>query len=251
MAKLLKPKVSIVMQCLLADYPGSRENSIFKFKRAVDSFKNQIYKNCELIIVADNCELTKKVFQESYSEEENIKFIFYHRNKNDKRMYEKNDSGERIYKGFARQVGRGAVTGELTTYMDSDDVLSPKFTFNIVVEYNRNPKVDWWINRFWYDNYKCNWKETQVMYSTIGTEEIELDYIGSKWNIVKMKPSFFVMSPWLLTHRSECDVKWRDVSGKESEDSDFSIRLREKYKNGTAYENPSYVRCHYTDKWDI
>jgi hypothetical protein len=251
MAELLKPKVSIIMQCLLADYPGSRENSIFKFKRAVKSFKNQIYKNCELIIVADNCELTKKIFQENYTDEDNIKFIFYHRSSKQKKMYEKNNEGERIYRGFARQIGRGAVDGELTTYMDSDDILSPKFTFNIVLEYNRRSDLDWWINRSWYDNYKSNWPDTYNMYSTIGAEEIELDYIESKWNRIKMKDHFFVMSPWLLTHRSECDIKWRDISGKISEDSDFSMRLREKYKKGGGYDNPSYVRCHYTDRWDI
>lgn len=251
MAEILKPKISIIMQCLLADYPGSRENSIFKFKRAVESFKNQIYKNCELIIVADNCELTKKVFQENYAEEENIKFVFYHRNKNDKRMYEEIDNGDVIYRGFARQVGRGVVTGELTTYMDSDDVLSPKFTFNIVVEYNRNPKVDWWINRSWYDNYKSNWPDSIIMHSTTNAEEVELDYIGSKWNQIKLKSSYFVMSPWLLTHRSDCKTKWNDIKGKMSEDSDFSKRLRSEYKNGAAYENPSYVRCHYGGRWDV
>lgn len=251
MAELLKPKVSIIMQCLLADYPGSRQSSILKFKRAIQSFKNQIYKDCELIIVADNCELTKKVFEENYSEEQNIKFIFYYRSKNDKKMYEKTNNGERIYRGFARQVGRGAVTGELTTYMDSDDVLSPKFSFNIILEYNRKSDADWWINKTWYDNYLSKWEESYNMYSTIGSEEIELDYIGSKWNIIKMKIPYFVMSPWLLTHRSNCDIQWRDTFGKTSEDSDFSIRLREKYKNGAGYENPSYVRCHYTGKWDI
>lgn len=251
MAELLKPKISIIMQCLLADYPGSRENSIFKFKRAVDSFKNQVYKNCELIIVADNCELTKKVFQENYSEEENIKFVFYYRSKNEKRMYESTSNGERIYRGFARQVGRGAVTGELTTYMDSDDVLSPKFTFTITLEYNRKPTADWWINRTWYDNYLSKWEESYIKYSTIGSEEIELDYIESKWNQIQLKIPYFVMSPWLLTHRSECDIKWRDTSGKTSEDSDFSKKLREKYKNGKSYETPVYVRCHYSNRWDI
>ncbi len=251
MAELLKPKVSIIMQCLLSDYPGSRENSIFKFKRAVDSFKTQIYKNCELIIVADNCELTKKVFLENYSNEEDIKFIFYHRSENDKKMYEKTLEGERIYRGFARQVGRGAVTGELTTYMDSDDVLSPKFTFTIAVEYNRSSSVDWWINRSWYDNHKSNWPESYNMNSTIGAEEIELDYIESKWNRISLKSYYFVMSPWLFTHRSDCDVKWKDTSGQTSEDSDFSLRLREKYKKGVAYDNPVYVRCHYSNRWDI
>jgi hypothetical protein len=251
MSEIKAPKISIIMQCLLSDYPGSRINSTDKFKRAVDSFKNQIYKNCELIIVADNCELTKKVFQENYSEEENIKFIFYHRNKNDKKMYENSETGEKVFRGFARQVGRGAVTGELTTYMDSDDVLSPKFTYTILLAYNLKSDAYWWINNSWYDNFQSNWPDSQVLHGTIGSEEVILDYIESKWNIVKVKSPYLVMTPWLLTHKSDCLTKWKDTYGVVSEDSDFSTRLRSEYKSGSLYERPIYVRCHYSNKWDI
>ena len=45
-----KPKISIIMQSYLGNYPGSRKDSHSKFLRAVQSFQNQLYKNCELII---------------------------------------------------------------------------------------------------------------------------------------------------------------------------------------------------------
>ena len=50
-----KPKISIIMQSFLGNYPGSRKDPDFKFMRAVKSFQTQLYKNCELIIVSDDC----------------------------------------------------------------------------------------------------------------------------------------------------------------------------------------------------
>ena len=57
-----KVKVSIVMQSNLTNYPGSREDAVNKFRRAVESFKNQIYKYAELIIVADGCVKTQQIY---------------------------------------------------------------------------------------------------------------------------------------------------------------------------------------------
>ena len=48
--EILKPKISIIMQAYLGEYNGSRSNSIEKFIRAVESFNQQIYKNCEYLI---------------------------------------------------------------------------------------------------------------------------------------------------------------------------------------------------------
>ena len=62
MENIDKPKISIIMQVYLGEYPGARTDSISKFKRAVKSFQNQIYKNCELIIVADGCTKTHQTY---------------------------------------------------------------------------------------------------------------------------------------------------------------------------------------------
>ena len=69
-------KISVIMQSYLGDYPGSRKNPEEKFKRAVTSFLNQTSKNNELVIVADGCKITERLWRENYSEESRIKFIY-------------------------------------------------------------------------------------------------------------------------------------------------------------------------------
>ena len=70
-----KVKISIVMQVNLQDYNNSRVDSLGKFHRAVESFRSQIYKNCELIIVSDGCLKTQQLYNRSYKQDKNIKFV--------------------------------------------------------------------------------------------------------------------------------------------------------------------------------
>ena len=71
-----KPKISIIMQSYLGNYPGSRKDSHSKFLRAVQSFQNQLYKNCELIIVADDCMETKALYNVHFKGEDNMRLIY-------------------------------------------------------------------------------------------------------------------------------------------------------------------------------
>jgi glycosyltransferase involved in cell wall biosynthesis len=240
-------KISIIMQVSLQDYPGSRSNSEEKFIRAVDSFKNQKYKNCELIIVSDGCKKALEAYEKNFKNDNNIKFAYV--DKKGLMMYQKNDKGEKYYRGFPRQIGVTMAEGELITYMDSDDVISPKFTLTILYIYNKFKTCDWWINRSWYDNQLSDMKETELTYTD--SELFELDYIHDKWKKVSTKSNYVVMTPWLLTHRRTCDIKWVDTIGNISEDVKFNKELRSKYKNGSTYQMPIYARCHYTNKWDI
>ena len=234
------------MQVSLADYPGSRKNPVDKFMRAINSFKNQKYKNSELIIVSDGCIKTFDIYHKELIHDDNIKFCYI--NKGKFMMYEDNEKSERYYRGFPRQMGITLSDGELITYMDSDDVLAPDFTLTILYMYNTNKDKDWWINRSWYDNHLSNITDDKMI---IDNNSIELDYINDKWKKVTIKDNFIVMSPWLLTHRKNCEIKWEDTSGMLSEDSHFSKRLRLKYKNGFTYDKPIYIRCHYSNIWDI
>jgi uncharacterized protein with von Willebrand factor type A (vWA) domain len=93
MEGLDKPKISIIMQSYLGEYPGSRTDSVEKFKRAVKSFQNQLYKNCELIIVSDGCIKTQETYFSEFKTDPNIKFIFV--DKDAPNMYEKNEQGQK------------------------------------------------------------------------------------------------------------------------------------------------------------
>ena len=75
--------------------------------------------------------------------------------------------------------------------------------------------------------------------------------LGAKFVETKVKKGLIVNTPWLLAHKSHCVTRWTDTFGAISEDVEFGRRLRETYKNGFRYDQPSYFRCHYTGKWDV
>jgi glycosyltransferase involved in cell wall biosynthesis len=244
-----KPKISIVMQSYLSEYPGSRINSIDKFRRAIKSFQNQMYKNCELIIVADGCIKTQQVYTREFKNDPSIKFIFV--DKDTPNMYEVNSDGNKYYRGFPRRVGVGAATGELITYMDSDDFLLPEFTLTLLLNYNVNKELSWWINTQWYDNENANWEDSPQLFGSNHINDVVIEGLDSKWTKTNVKPGMAVMSPWLLMHKAECATKWKDTMGPVSEDSDFNRRLRAEYPKGMTFNKSIYVRCHYRDIWDF
>jgi glycosyltransferase involved in cell wall biosynthesis len=248
LSEILKPKISIIMQSYLGEYNGSREDSIKKFNRAIESFKNQIYKNCELIIVADGCMLTFNTYLAKYQHDANIK-IAYVDKKGVGKMYDNVTEDKKFYRGLPRQIGLEMATGEVVSYMDSDDFLLPTFTLGILSSYNMKPDADWFINRSWYDNIEADWEKETVFDSFDRSDAIRIEGIPSKWAATKLKDNLIVLSPWLLAHKKGVNIKWRDTVG-HSEDVDFNTRLRMDYKNGFVYAVPAYVRCHYTGQWD-
>jgi glycosyltransferase involved in cell wall biosynthesis len=249
MENIDKPKISIIMQSYLGDYPGSRTDAIGKFRRAIKSFQNQLYKNCELIIVADGCTKTHQIYSREFKNDPSIKFIFI--DKDTPNMYEVNEDGHKYYRGFPRRVGVGAATGELITYMDSDDFLLPEFTLTLLLTYNIDTNLSWWINTEWYDNENANWEDSLQLFGSDHVNDTSIEGLNGKWTKTRVKPGMAVLSPWLLMHKAECITKWRDTLGMVSEDSDFNRRLRIDYPKGMALDRAIYVRCHYRDLWDI
>jgi glycosyltransferase involved in cell wall biosynthesis len=242
------PKISIIMQTYLGEYPGSRIDPINKFRRAVKSFQAQLYKNCELVIVSDGCTKTHQIYMREFKNDPSIRFILV--DKDTPNMYEENQDGNKYHRGYPRRVGVGAATGTLITYMDSDDFLLPEFTLTMILTYNINTDIEWWINTQWYDNENANWDDSNELFGSDHADDIEIEGLSGKWTKSRVKPGMAVLSPWLLMHKSTCNTKWRDTIGG-SEDADFNRRLRAEYKLGMTYDRPIYVRCHYRDVWDV
>jgi len=248
-------KISYIMQSYLGKYPGSRSDSDKKFLRAVQSFIDQEDKNSELIIVSDSCEITHKLYNKHFKKDTRIKYAYI--DKDVPNMYE---GDIKYYRGMPRQVGRSLVTGEITTYMDSDDFLMKDSTTKLKSVWNNAyDKFDVLTNISWYDNIKAF--DFELEYDQLGDPDpISIDGLDGKWYSVKLPKDektgeiSFVRSPWLTSHKSEISTKWRDTNGENniniSEDVDFSIRLFK--ENRVAYmEHPVYVRCHYKNRWDI
>jgi hypothetical protein len=247
LSEVEKVKISVVMQVNLTDYSGSRSDAVNKFRRAVKSYQNQIYKNCELIIVSDGCNRSHQIYNREFKEDSSIKFIFLDKN-GAPLMYEETDKGK-YYRGFPRRAGVGISTGSLITYMDSDDYLLPEFTMTLMLIYNAAPDKDWYINTSWYDSSDHSWEESDILHASDHSKSIEIEDIGGKWTPTQLKPGSIVLTPWLFMHKSTCLTKWRDTIGF-SEDTDFNKRLRSEYPNGYPFERPIYVRCHYNNHWD-
>lgn len=237
------------MQSYLKDYPGARSNPIPKFIRAVNSFKSQLYKNSELIIVSDGCELTNEVYNSNFKNDENIKLIYVDK-KSSNRMYEVKDD-KIFYRGYPRKIGVSIATGDFITYMDSDDYILPEHLTIINNLHIKSPDSSWFINRTWYDNIIGEPEEFKVLFVDENPNKpIKIDNLESEWVAVKMKPGLITIAPSVLAHTINCETKWEDTIGI-SEDITFINKLRQELPNGNVYEYPTYVRCHMRNAYDF
>ena len=236
------------MQSYLGSYPGSRSDSDKKFIRAVNSFLNQTHKDSELIIVSDGCEVTHKLYYELFKKEDRIKYIYI--DKDTPNMYE---GEQKYYRGFPRQVARSLATGEVTTYMDSDDYLLPYAALILSRVWEKSPDKKWALIDRWYDNYVMRSAKSSNSI-VVEDEDVTVSGLDSKWSICKMAhPTLVMQSTWAISHRSDITVKWQDVVGETySEDTLFSRTMIKEYGLDTGFliQDAYYVRCHFSNLWD-
>lgn len=240
------------MQSYLGDYPDSRKNPEEKFIRAVNSFLKQTNKNTELVIASDGCETTESIYKEKWIGENRIKFI---KIENKQRMYQKEESMT-FYRGLPRQTAKEIASGDIITYMDSDDFILPDYLELLNRYWEENPELDWIVNMSWYDNIKIIESPTIGYYQIFEAQKIEdskkIEGLDSLWIKARVKNEFIVMSPALLSHKKSCSTKWEDTySERQSEDQLFNRKLRQEYKKGTLIDLTGYVRCHLKKKWDF
>lgn len=97
------------MPVYLGDYRGSASGREEKFIRAVNSFMDQSYSNKELIIVSDACHIASKIYHEMF-DNKGVVLIVY-------------DKKQPLFSGSLRSEGIRSSTGDIITYLDSDDEL--------------------------------------------------------------------------------------------------------------------------------
>lgn len=154
-------KVSVIMASFLGDFPGAAKNRDEKFIRAVNTFKNQTYQNKELIVVSDGCDITTRLYNENYGNDDNIKLLQLPK--------------QELYSGEMRNVAFGVADGDLISYLDSDDVLGKKHLEIIVNQFDTD-KYDW----VFYNDYlvlssdfkKLQTRIVETRYASIGTSAI-------------------------------------------------------------------------------
>lgn len=244
-------KVSIIMMSNLSNYENSRSSAVTKFNRAVESFIHQTYKNTELIIVSDGCELTNDAYIRYFKQYQNIKLV-------------KTSKSNSKWPGSRRQLGINVANGQWIGYLDSDDVLHPEH-ISTLVSYIR-PGIELILN-----NAECKadqyfpkraqmdrWGEKIIRIN--GRQLLkfdryvvlnEVDYINLSGDLLTYKSSINTKkySSSKLFHIRDTEAKWEDREAR-GEDIIFSEKLM-KELNNIQIESNTYIVCHIPNILDI
>lgn len=203
------PKVSVIMASF---FNPNRKNMDKKFIRAVKSFLNQTYKGeKELIIVADGCQQTKKIYEENWKNVKEIKFFLSQKMP--------------MYSGGIRDIGIKISDGDIICYLDNDDVLGKTHIETIVSDFDLN--FDW----VYYNDYL-------VLDSQF--KKFQKRYVDPRWASIGTS-SIAHKSPKICDKLS--DLQWFNGYGH-----DFKLVLKlaalgTKYKK--LKKTPQYIVCHY------
>ena len=266
------PKISFIMQSYLGSYPGSRSNSDLKFLRAVKSFLDQKDNKHELIIASDGCEITYDLWKRELKGKPGLKFVYV--DKDVPNMYESKSSGDsgKYLRGLPRQIARSLVTGEVTTYMDSDDFLMPDATIILKVYWRQYlkdnaGKILAAYTDTWYDNIARTNSNFPVdidpdrvkIGDAIKISGLESEWIQLIFDKEKRKGVGGLPVTWLMSHTSDVKTKWKDVyqahgsKDNSGEDNIFGVSMMHEAGIGHIFniDHPYYVRCHYRGAWDF
>lgn len=172
-------RFSVIMPVCLSPYEvdgiKSASHPEIKFKRAVDSFLDQSFKDAELIIIADGCGITEDIYVSDYLHCKNIKFKYIEKQPH--------------HGGKVRQTGIEMAQGEIITYLDHDDFIGSDH-LKIINNNFDTSKYSWCF----YDDYLIQRKE--------GNELI--------FKIREVKPSLYYIGTSMISHLRRLNVKWTD-----------------------------------------
>lgn len=151
-------KISVIMPVYLGDYDGCADDREEKFKASVISFVHQTYKNKELIIVSDGCDIAERVYN-TYLKYENVIF--------------KKVSKKPLFSGLIRDVGVGMSTGDVICYLDSDDMLGSNHLQTIVSGFtNKETDYVYYNDLLLPPNQQIIPRTVELEHGSIGTSTI-------------------------------------------------------------------------------
>ena len=221
--------ISVVMMSYLGEYPGSRSNPIPKFNRAVQSVVNQTYKDWELIIVSDGCELTNKEYETNWKDNPKIKLI-----KTRKSMSK--------WPGSKRQIGANHATYDWVTYLDSDDVYTNyrlQKAFNAIQSSNKDVIFDDVMSIAYDITTVTNAQMSNTLKVTSYNSVVDPDKSNP---MPELGPNIYeypsvrkgtqmITGTFRIFHKKAIKTKWKDLD-KSGEDNAFirDLRANESYE---------------------
>lgn len=164
-------KISVILPSYLGQYDGAASNREAKLKRAIDSFYSQTHPDKELIVIADGCEETKKIYP-------------------DATLIDK----QPVFSGQVRQHGLQRATGDVICYLDNDDLLSKHHLSAICnhftgdwVYYDDFVAAGPTLKRFWIRDVKPAWSQigTSSIAHKAGLNVTWPDGYGHDWQFIQ------------------------------------------------------------------
>lgn len=204
-------KVSAIMASYLGFYPGRNTNPDKKFIRAVNSFLKQTYENKDLIIIADGCKQTEKIYEKMFSKFDNIKLISIEK--------------QQLYSGECRNVGLRIADGKIITYLDNDDVWGKKHLEIMMEQFTDD------VDLVYYDDYLVMSKDFKTLQKRI----VELRY-GS-------------VGTSSISHKNVDWLEWQVGYGHDWTFVQSAIVNGMQFKK--LKNTPEYLVCHYGNDGDF
>lgn len=122
------PVISVIMPSFLYDYENAASAREFKFIRAVSSFLENDYKNKELVICSDGCDITTEIYERRKNEWPQVKLVCL--------------TKQPLFSGTVRQHAIDNSSGEFIAYLDTDDEIGISHLRNIVTRM-KETNYDW------------------------------------------------------------------------------------------------------------
>ena len=180
---ITNPKISVIMPVFLGDYEGCAKDRVEKFKLAVITFDRQTYKNKELIIISDGCNIAEEIYN-NYLVYENVVF--------------KKIDKQPLFSGNVRNEGLKIASGDIICYLDSDDFIGENHLQVIAQNFSSEPDNDWvyYNDLLFPPSLEVTVREVTVNHGMIGTSSIahwkdldaswkDLDGYGHDWEFIQ------------------------------------------------------------------
>lgn len=201
------------MPSYLSAYQSSASDRSRKFVRAVESFLKQSYSDSELIIVSDGCEITNNIVINNFNFER-VKLISIDK--------------QPLFSGNVRQKGIEHATGDIITYLDSDDFYKNDNHLSVIVDGFKN-NHDWiyfndFIKYFVPEHLPLAERDAKIGTGTIGTSNI--------------------------AHKNHKDISWIGCDGY-NHDFTFILKMNRLYSNHCKISGCSYIVCHIPNSVDV
>jgi glycosyltransferase involved in cell wall biosynthesis len=204
-------KISVIAPSYLGNYQGAATDRERKFIRAVTSFLQQQYSNKELVIISDGCEITNRIIEERFPHD-GIKLI----------KIPKQD----LFSGQVRNAGVQQATGDVITYLDSDDHYGNSLHLDFIYNAFLNPQVNWiyFDDIVQWNPHVSSPRESALERGRVGTSNI--------------------------AHRNIKEISWNGMNGY-GHDWSFITQLMQKYPNPPKISGTSYTVCHIPNVVDV